>query len=71
MLSVRFVIKLGTLITKSPNQYYPSTEPEPHQILIHSAKYIPGKNIFCSIKKEKIRGEWVFEIANCLFDIHH
>ena len=39
------------------------------------AKYVPGKNIFCSMNKEKARGERIFEIVHCPFkgraDMHH
>ena len=39
------------------------------------AKHVSGKNIFCSINKEKIREEKIFEIVHCPFEgrakLHH
>ena len=39
------------------------------------AKHVSGKNIFCSINKEKIREERIFEIVHCPFEglakVHH
>ena len=31
------------------------------------AKHVSGKNIFCSMNKEKIRGERIFETVHCPF----
>ena len=39
------------------------------------AKHVSGKNIFCSMNKEKIREERIFEIVHCPFEgrakLHH
>ena len=39
------------------------------------AKHVSGKNIFCSMIKEKIREERIFEIIHCPFEgrakVHH
>ena len=32
------------------------------------AKHVSGKNIFCSMNKEKIREERIFEIVHCPFE---
>ena len=32
------------------------------------AKHVSGKNIFCSMNKEKIREERIFKIVHCPFE---
>ena len=42
---------------------------------MRSAKHVSGKNMFCSMNKEKIREERIFEIVHCPFEgrakLHH
>ena len=37
---------------------------------IHMAKYVPGRNIFCFMNGDKIRGERILEILGWAY-MHH
>ena len=64
--------------------HFQSQNKVPIQKLMHSvnsgsdmvqAKHVSGKNIFCSMNREKIREERIFEIVHCPFEgrakLHH
>ena len=79
LLSIIFGQQNDDNKTCSPYVWQRQTSRRKHAVNFGSemvkAKHVSGKNIFCSMNKEKIREKRIFEIVHCPFEgrakLHH